>query len=110
MALRMDINSLLNHPLEVATSGQLLTDTEIINLVSQEEEEEEEEAGNPVLAINTNTAIQYAKDLQRFVLEKVENDEKARLFSSQLEKIHAALISQQTKKAKQTNIQDYFSK
>ncbi|CBQ70788.1 conserved hypothetical protein [Sporisorium reilianum SRZ2] len=108
MALRMDINSLLNHPLEAATSGQLLTDTEIIDLVSQEEEEEEPE--NPVPAINTNTAIQYARDLQQFVLEKVKNDEMARHFSSQLQKIHAALISQQTKKAKQTNIQDYFSK
>lgn len=107
----MDINSLLNHPLEAATSSQQLTDTDIIDLVSQEEEEEEEERPEKsVPAIKTNTAIQHARELQQLVLEKVENDEMARHFSSQLQKLHAALIFQQTKKVKQTNIQDYFSK
>jgi len=110
MAIRMDINTLLNSPLEAARSVDILTDEDIIDLVSQEEEEISlEEQEEIVPAINTTAAIQNIKELQQFVLEKVENDEKAKQYSSQLQKLLIDLQSSQFKKAKQTKISDFFS-
>ena len=111
MAIRMDINTLLNHPLEAARSEEGLTDTDIIDLVSQEEEEIIPENQQEIVpAINTSTAIQHIKELQQFVLQKLENDEKAKELSIQLQKFLISLHSDQQKKAKQTKILDFFSK
>ncbi|SPO31912.1 uncharacterized protein UTRI_10314 [Ustilago trichophora] len=109
MALRMDINSLLNHPLEAARTIDITTldDDDIVDMVSQEEEEAIiPEIGIP--AIKTDTAIKNIKELQQFVMGKVENDENAKLYCMQLQSLLREIQAAQLKNAKQTKISQFF--